>query len=43
MHGKHDMKRIINFVQLYLLYRRHHSRGYAFERARDIAFRSIPF
>ena len=37
------MKNIYDFFSLYRLYRRHHSRGYALNRAYRIAFTKEPF
>ena len=37
------MNRITEFVQVYRLYRNHHTRAYALQRAYDIAFRGLPF
>jgi hypothetical protein len=37
------MKQLVEFVQVYRLYRRHHSVAYALRLARDIAFYGLPF
>lgn len=37
------MNRITEFVQVYRLYRNHHTRAYALRLAYDIAFRGLPF
>jgi hypothetical protein len=37
------LRRVIDFVEVYRLYRRHHPRPYALRRAWGIAFQSLPF
>lgn len=37
------MRRVIEFVELYRLYRRCHTRPYALKRAYEIALRGLPF
>lgn len=37
------MKNILDFIQLYRLYRKSHSRRYSAWIAREIAFRGLPF
>ena len=37
------MNRVTEFLQVYRLYRNHHSRMYALRLAYDISFRGLPF
>lgn len=37
------MSRLHEFMSLYRLYRKHHPRRYALERAYQIAFTGLPF
>lgn len=37
------MRRLVEFVRVFRLYRRAHSTTYAARIARDIAFRGLPF
>ena len=37
------MSRLAEFIGLYRLYRRHHPRRYALQRAYQIAFTGLPF
>jgi len=37
------MSKLKDFVSLYRLYRKHHGRGYALQRAWQIGFKGYPF
>jgi hypothetical protein len=37
------MSRLSEFIALYRMYRKHHPRRYALERAYQIAFQAYPF